>query len=106
MVINVEDNLIYLQDALTSLDFIFWQEAINDEMVSPISNGTWKLVELPLAKGFSQIKDLDFFDTYSLVTRITSIRLLIVVAINNLFTCQMDVRITFLNGNLDKEIYM
>ena len=78
-------------------------------MQSLISNRTWKLVDLPpgcktigckwvlkeklkpdgsidkfkarlVAKGFKQKADLDFFDTFSLVTRITSIRLLISIA--------------------------
>ena len=32
-----------------------------------------------IAKGFKQKTDLDFFDTFSLVTSITSIRLLIAI---------------------------
>ena len=83
-------------------------------MESLISNRTWKLVDLPqscktigckwvvrkklkpdestnkfkarlVAKGFKQKADLDFFDTFSPVTRITFIRLLIAItAIFNL----------------------
>ena len=114
----------------------FWKEAVNDEMKSLISNRTWKLLDLPLgcktigckwvlrkklksdgsidkfkarlvAKGFKQKADLDFFDTFSLVTRITSIRLLIsIAAIFDLKIHQMDVIIAFLNGDLEEEIYM
>ena len=77
------------------------------------SNKTWKLVDLPtgcktigckwvlkrklkadgsvekykarlVAKGFRQKENIDFFDTYSLVTRITSIRVLFsIVAIHD-----------------------
>jgi hypothetical protein len=105
-------------------------------MDSLISNKTWKLVELPpgcktigckwilrkklkpdgtidkfkarlVAKGFKQKVDLDFFDTFSPVTRITSIRLLIAIAaIHDLKIHQMDVKIAFLNGDLEEEIYM
>ena len=60
-----------------------------------------------VAKGFKQKTNLDFFDTFSPVTRITSIRLLIAsAAIFYLKIHQMDVKTTFLNGDLDEEIYM
>ena len=60
-----------------------------------------------VAKGFKQKADFDFFDTFSSVTRITSIRLLIaIVAIFYLKIHQMDVKTTFLNGDLEEEIYM
>ena len=60
-----------------------------------------------LAKGFKQKADLDFFDTVSPVTRITSIRLLIViVATFDLKIHQMDVKTAFLNGDLEEKIYM
>ena len=105
-------------------------------MESLISNRTWKLVDLPsgckiigckwvlrknlkpdgsidkfkarlVAKGFKQKADLDFFDTFFLVTRITSIRLLIAIAaIFYLKIHQNDVKTTFLNGDLEEEIYM
>ena len=46
-----------------------------------------------VAKGFKQQVDLDFFDTFSPVTRVTSIRLLIAVAaIHDLKIHQMDVK--------------
>ena len=47
-VFNIEENPQNLKEALTSLDAIFWKEAVNDEMKSLISNKTWKLVDLPL----------------------------------------------------------
>ena len=56
-----------------------------------------------VAKGFKQKADLDFFDTFSPVTRITSIRLLIAIAaIFYLKIHQMDVKIAFLNGDLEE----
>ena len=49
-----------------------------------------------VAKGFKQKANLDFFDTFSLVTRIISIRLLIaIVAIFDLKNHQMDVKLFF-----------
>ncbi|KAL0336659.1 UNVERIFIED_CONTAM: Retrovirus-related Pol polyprotein from transposon TNT 1-94 [Sesamum radiatum] len=101
-----------------------------------MQNHTWELVDLPsgnkplgckwilkrkykadgsidkykarlVAKGFKQKEGLDFFDTYSPVTRITSIRVLIAVAaLYDLEIHQMDVKTAFLNGELDEEIYM
>ena len=60
-----------------------------------------------VAKGFKQKADLDFFDTFFLVTRITSIRLLIAItAIFDLKIHQKDVKTTFLSGDLEEEIYM
>ena len=60
-----------------------------------------------MQKGYKQKVDVDFFDTFSPVTSITSIRLLIVVvAIYDLKIHQMDVITAFLNGDLDEEIYM
>ena len=46
-VFNIEENPQNLKEASTSLDAIFWKEAVNDEMESLISNRTWKLVDLP-----------------------------------------------------------
>ena len=58
-------------------------------------------------KGYKQKEGLDYLDTYSPVTRISSIRMLIAIAaINNLEIHQMDVKTAFLNGDLDEEIYM
>ena len=135
-VFNIEENPQNLKEALTSPDAIFWKKAVNDEMKSLISNRTWKLVDLLpgcktidckwalrknlkwdgsinkfkaklVAKCFKQKADLDFFDTFSLVTRITSIRLLIAIAIIfDLKMHQIDVKTVFLNGVLEEEIYM
>ena len=59
------------------------------------------------AKGYRQKEGLDYFDTYSPVSRITSIRTLIAIAaVYNFDIHQMDVKTTFLNGELDEEIYM
>ncbi|GJT63596.1 zinc finger, CCHC-type containing protein [Tanacetum coccineum] len=56
-------------------------------------------------QGFKQKSGIDYFDTYAPVARISTIRLLIAMAsIHNLIIHQMDVKITFLNGNLDEEV--
>ena len=49
-------------------------------------------------KGYKQIEGLDYFDTYSPVTRINFIRIVLaIVALRNLEVYQMDVKIAFLN---------
>ena len=61
----------------------------------------------PLAKGYAQKAEEDFFDTYSPVARLTTIRVLLSLAASHrLLVHQMDVKTTFLNGELDEEIYM
>ncbi|GJY46785.1 calcineurin B-like protein 4 [Tanacetum coccineum] len=58
-------------------------------------------------KGFRQREGLDYFDTYSLVTRITSIRMILAIAaLRNLEVHQIDVKKAFLNEDLEEEIYM
>ena len=58
-------------------------------------------------KDHKQNERLDYFDTYSLMTRINSIRMVLAIApLRNLEIHQIDVKTTFLNGDLDEEIYM
>ena len=60
-----------------------------------------------VAKGFSQKQNVDYFDTFAHVTRISSIHVLIALAsIHKLSIHQMDVKTPFLNGDLEEEIYM
>ena len=56
-----------------------------------------------MIKGYTQTEGLDYFDTHSLVTRINSIRMVLTIfALRNLEIHQMDVKTTFLNGELDE----
>ncbi|GAA0141146.1 transmembrane signal receptor [Lithospermum erythrorhizon] len=58
-------------------------------------------------RGFTQKKDIDYFNTYSLVTKIATIIALIALAvIHDLIVHQMDVKTAFLNGDLEEDIYM
>nr|GEU77185.1 zinc finger, CCHC-type [Tanacetum cinerariifolium] len=61
-------------------DAAFWKEAINDEIGSIMENNTWVLSDLPPC-----CKPL---------------------VIHNIMIHQMDVKTTFLNGDLDEEVYM
>ena len=124
------------REAVSSPESPLWKEAINSEIDSILQNHTWELVDLPpgnkplsskwtfkrkmkangtidkykarlVIKGYKQKEDLDYFDTYSHVSRITSIRMILaIVALKNLEVHQMDVKTAFLNGDLDEEICM
>ena len=60
-----------------------------------------------VAKGYSQVPGIDFGDIFSPVAKVTSIRLLLsVVAAFDFEVEQMDVKTTFLLGDLEEEIYM
>ena len=132
----VEDEPQTYQQAVHSSEGPQWREAIKSEIDSILQNHTWELVDLPqgckplgyrwifkkkmkpdgtidkykarlVIKGYKQREGLDYFDTYSPVTRITSIRLVLAIAaIRNLEVHQMDVKTAFLNGILEEEIYM
>ncbi|MBE2321234.1 hypothetical protein DVA67_035270, partial [Solirubrobacter sp. CPCC 204708] len=114
------------KEAMSTPEAPFWKEAINSEIESIMHNHTWELVNLPqgskplgckwifkrkmkadgsidkykarlVAKGFKQREGEDYFDTYSPVTRITSVRMLIAIAaVHNLEIHQMDVKTAFL----------
>ncbi|KAF3633924.1 putative glucan endo-1,3-beta-glucosidase A-like [Capsicum annuum] len=78
-------------------------ENTEDETDDTIGNFKARLV----VKGFKQKESLDYFDTYSPVTRITSIQMLIALAaVYDLQIHQMDVKTAFLNRELEEEIYM
>jgi hypothetical protein len=60
-----------------------------------------------IAQGFTQIKGLDYTDTFTPIAKYDTVRaLLSMVAKFDLELDQMDVKTTFLNGQLDEEIYM
>ncbi|KAL0291226.1 UNVERIFIED_CONTAM: Retrovirus-related Pol polyprotein from transposon TNT 1-94 [Sesamum angustifolium] len=133
---NIEDDLVTFRDAMVSSEAKKWKEAVKSEMDSIVFKGTWMLVDLPrrcttigckwifkkklksdrtvdklkaklVAKGFKQKKRIDYLDIYSPVARLTIIRVLIALAsIYNFSIHQMDVKTTFLYGELKVEIYM
>ena len=56
---------------------------------------------------YMQKKGFDFYEIFALVVKMTSIRtVLSIVANMNLEIEQLDVKTTFLHGELDEEIYM
>ena len=132
----MDDTPTIIDEAYASLDADDWKKTVQSEMDSILSNGTWELTERPygckpvgykwefkkklrpdgtiekykarlVAKGYTQKECEDFFDTYSPIARLTTIRALLSLAASyGLIVHQMDVKTTFLNGELDEEIYI
>jgi hypothetical protein len=60
-----------------------------------------------VARGFSQVEGIDFEETFASVARYTSIRMIITLATSMGWKIhQMDVKTTFLNGEIGEEIYI
>ena len=105
-------------------------------MNSMYSNQVWELVDLPegvkpigckwiykrkrgadgkvetykarlVAKGYTQKEGIDYEETFSPVAMLKSIRILLSIAAHLDYEIwQMDVKTAFLNGRLEKSIYM
>jgi hypothetical protein len=59
-----------------------------------------------VAKGYSQVKGLDFDETFAPVAKLESILILLAYATHHGFTlCQMDVKSAFLNGPI-KDLFV
>ncbi|MCI36684.1 gag-pol polyprotein, partial [Trifolium medium] len=60
-----------------------------------------------VAQGYTQIKGVDFDETFAPVARLESIRLLLGISCMMKFKLhQMDVKSAFLNGYLHEEVYV
>ncbi len=123
-------------EAMRSPERENWMLAAKQEFDSLVARRTWDLVPPPqgrrivdnvwvfkrklgpngqvlrhkarlCARGFSQVKDLDFTDTFSPVAAFRSLRIILALAAQfDLLLFQLDVVAAFLNGKLDHEIFM
>ena len=60
-----------------------------------------------VGKGYSQVEGIDFGEIFSPIAKLTSIIFLLSIAVSfDLEVEQMDVKTTFLHGDLEEEIYM
>ena len=58
-------------------------------------------------KGFRQVQEVDYDETFSPVAMLKSVRIMLEMStFNDYEICQMDVKIAFLNGYLKEELYM
>ncbi|KAL0440280.1 UNVERIFIED_CONTAM: Retrovirus-related Pol polyprotein from transposon TNT 1-94 [Sesamum latifolium] len=121
---------------MSDIDSDKWLEAMKFEMDSMGSNQVWTLVDPPkgtrpvgckwvykrklgadgevtafkarlVAKGYTQRPGVDFEETYSPVAMAKSIRILLAIAAwYDYEIWQMDVKMAFLNGFIEEEIFM
>nr|GEV99465.1 calcineurin B-like protein 4 [Tanacetum cinerariifolium] len=101
----VENEPTSYREAVTSLEWLSYKWIFKKKMKD---DGTIDKYKARLViKGFRQHEGLYYFDTYSPVMRITSIRMVLaIVALRNLEVYQMDVKLEFLSRDLYEEIYM
>ena len=122
--------------AMKSVEKEFWEKAIAAEIQSMITHDVWQETIIPrhakpittkwvfrpkcdihgnivkykarlVARGFEQVYGRDFDETYSPVTRLSSLRLLFTLASQfSLVLFQMDVETAFLNAPLQEEVYI
>ncbi|KAL6420580.1 hypothetical protein ACFW04_014628 [Cataglyphis niger] len=88
---------------------------------SILKNNVWKLVNRPndrngclqkrkariVARGFNQRPELDFDETFAPVARLSSIRLIIAVAVHyKMHVHHCDITTAYLNSPIKEEVYM
>ena len=136
MLTAIEDEPKLVGEVVDLVEGKIWKDAMVKEMESLYNNETWDLVKLPsgrkpvgskwvfkkkmnvvgqvekfkaqmVVKGYPQVEGVDFGDIFSHVTKLTSIRVLMSLATTfKLEIEKMVVKTTFLDRDLEEEIYM
>ena len=124
------------EEVMKSDDAKAWKKAMDEEYNSLIENNTWELVDRPkdrpvipvrwlyrikqdengritrykarfVAKGYAQMYGIDYDETFSPVFKLSSLRIILSIGASlDLEIEQMDMITAFLNGDVDKEIYV
>ena len=123
------------KEAVESPDSEYWKDAMKEEINSLKENNTFTLTTLPegrklvggrwvytvkenpngsktykaryVAKGYSQVKDVDYQETFAPTANFTSVRAVMQLAAqNDLILHQMDVKTAYLNAPIDCEIFI
>ncbi|KAL0427497.1 UNVERIFIED_CONTAM: Retrovirus-related Pol polyprotein from transposon RE2 [Sesamum latifolium] len=99
------------REAMSDIDSGKWLEAMKSEMDSMSLNQVWTEVTTfkarLVAKGYTQRPGVDFEETFSPVVMAKSIVIMLAIAAwYDYEIWQMDVKIAFLNGFVEEEIYM
>jgi hypothetical protein len=130
------DDPVSFKEAMKSENSLKWHEAMEQELRSMSSNNVWDLVEILdgakrvgckwvykikydykgkikrfkarlVAKGFTQREEIDYTETFSLVSKKYSFRIVMaLVTHSDLELHQIDVKTKFLNGDLQESVYM
>ncbi|TYK23865.1 gag/pol protein [Cucumis melo var. makuwa] len=83
-----------------------WIKAMNLKLEPMYFNLVWDLVDQPDG-GYTQVEGVDYKETFSPVAKLNFIQILLsIAAYYDYEIWQMDVKIVFLNGNLEETIYM
>ncbi|WRX11510.1 Reverse transcriptase [Theobroma cacao] len=127
---------ITYKEAINDVNVEEWHKAMKSELDSMDYNKVWTLVDPPegikpigckwiykrkrgsdgkvetfkarlVAKGFTQREGIDYEETFSPITMLKSIKIFLSIVTHIEYEIwQMDVKTAFLNGDLEKRIYM
>ncbi|GJS15113.1 retrotransposon protein, putative, ty1-copia subclass [Tanacetum coccineum] len=94
--LNELDEPVNYKEAMAIPEAAKWKEAMKSEIQSML-----------VAKGYTQTHRIDYVETFSLVAKIKSIRIMLaIVVFHDYEIWQMDVKTAFLNGKLTEDVFM
>ena len=134
--LSIDNDPVSFDQAMSGENSDKWLMAMKEELKSMDDNNVWEMTELPkdskrvgckwvfktkrdskgnverykarlVAKGYTQKDGIDYKETFSPVSRKDSLRIVMALMAHfDLELHQMDVKIAFLNGDLEEEVYM
>ena len=134
--LNTDPDMPSFKAAMAGSDRELWHIACHEEVVALRDHGTFTLVPRPVghpvisakfvlkikrladgsierrkaryvARGFTQVEGIDFFETYSPVGSYATLRVLLAIAAYyDLEIKHIDIQCAFLNGKLKEEVYV